>query len=76
VVCVVGRGGVVPRLTLPLPRSMSSSRASRSCARGGGLSNGLLFQDIPAETTPTNPPPPPKATRTPQRRIAEPEGEI
>ena len=70
-VCVVGRGGIDPYLTLPLPRRMSSSRASRSSARGGAATNGLQFQDIPPLTDATNPPSPPKSTPTPRIRISK-----
>ena len=70
-VCVVGRGGIVPYLTLPLPRRMSSSRASRSRARGGAATNGLRLQDIPPLTDTTNLPSPPKSTPTPRIRISK-----
>ena len=68
-VCVVGRGGIVTYLTLPLPRRMSSSRASRSSARAAAATNGLRFQDIPPLTDTTNPPSPPKSTPASRNRI-------
>ena len=70
-VCVVRRGGIDPYLTLPLPRRMSSSRASRSRARGGAATNGLRLQDIPPLTDTTNLPSPPKSTPTPRIRISK-----
>ena len=68
-VCVVGRGGIVPYLTLPLPRRMSSSRASRSTARAAAAINGLRFQDIAPLPDLTNPPSPPKSTPASRNRI-------